>query len=307
MKVVLELQDQPSNIKKVTVRHDIVIGRGADCNLRLSAPQVSRRHCFLRVNGDGASLTDLDSSNGTWMNGKKLSSSKRYNIEDGAMLAVGPVKFVARVLSEVAAGEKLEVQLQDDRIEAELSMPADGLSGDMDAEATVSDLMPDDDHSNMDFALEQGGVAAAEDDPTTDYVATDSADGSSFNGVADIDAPDVVDDDDEILDALPADDPDVAAADVIEADEVVVMDHDDDLVEVVDDVVEVVDDDVEVIGDDEILVVDDDQVVLADEEEVLVVEDDEIVEVAEEPAAAAPQDDSADEASELRDFLKGLD
>ena len=306
MKVVLELQDQPSNIKKVTVRHDIVIGRGADCNLRLSAPQVSRRHCFLRVNADGASLTDLDSSNGTWMNGKKLSSSKRYNIEDGALLAVGPVKFVARVQSEVPAGEKLEVQLQDERIEAELSSPGvDGLSSDMDAEATISDLMPEDDVGNMNFALEQGGVAAAEDDPTTDYVPTDSADGSSFSNVADIEAPDVIDDDDdEILDALPADDPDTSAAEVLEAEEVVVMNADDDLVEVV----EVIDDDVELIDDDEILVVEDDQVVLADEDdEVLVVDEDEIIEVAEESSTNDAPEDSADEANELRDFLKGLD
>ena len=88
MKVVLELQDQPSNIKKVTVRHDIVIGRGTECNLRLSAPQVSRRHCFLRIGADGASIADLDSSNGTTLNDRKLTSGKRYAVPDLSLIHI---------------------------------------------------------------------------------------------------------------------------------------------------------------------------------------------------------------------------
>lgn len=103
MKVVLELQGQPANIRRVTVRHDIVIGRGSDCNLRLSAPQISRRHCFLRVSRNAASVTDLDSSNGTFLAGERLTSGTKYNLTDGDELALGPVTFVVRVMSEESA------------------------------------------------------------------------------------------------------------------------------------------------------------------------------------------------------------
>ncbi|MCA9063507.1 MAG: FHA domain-containing protein [Planctomycetaceae bacterium] len=101
MKIILELQDQPSNIRRITVRHDIVIGRGADCNLRLSAPQVSRRHCFIRVGKDGASITDLDSSNGTFLDGKRIQSGKRFELTDGSVLSLGPIRFRITLQPEV--------------------------------------------------------------------------------------------------------------------------------------------------------------------------------------------------------------
>lgn len=105
MKVVLELQDQPSNVRKVTVRHDIVIGRGADCNLRLSAPQISRRHCFLRVGRDEVSVTDLDSSNGTFVNGKRIPSGTRCQLANGSELSLGPIRFRIHIRDEAAAAD----------------------------------------------------------------------------------------------------------------------------------------------------------------------------------------------------------
>ncbi|MGV2336414.1 MAG UNVERIFIED_CONTAM: FHA domain-containing protein [Planctomycetaceae bacterium] len=107
MKIVLELLDQTSSVRKITVRHDIVIGRGSDCNLRLSAPQVSRRHCFLRISRDGVSITDLESSNGTWVNGNRLPSSVRHDLTDGAQISLGPVRFVVHVRPEVVPGSIL--------------------------------------------------------------------------------------------------------------------------------------------------------------------------------------------------------
>ncbi len=179
MKVVLELQDQPSNIKKVTIRHDIVIGRGADCNLRLSAPQVSRRHCFLRIGTDGAFVSDLDSSNGTFLNGTRISSGQRYELEDGAILAVGPVKFVTRVLSEVTAGEILHVNIGDERIEAEHSNIAS--SGPVNFAATSSSSgRPASDDSAMNFAIEHAGLSAKGDEPTADYVSPDPGTSNLF-------------------------------------------------------------------------------------------------------------------------------
>ena len=105
MKIVLELLDQTSSVRKITVRHDIVIGRGSECNLRLSAPQVSRRHCFLRVGRDGISITDLDSSNGTWVNGARIPPGTRKELADGAQLSLGPVRFLLHVRPEARAND----------------------------------------------------------------------------------------------------------------------------------------------------------------------------------------------------------
>ncbi len=116
MKVVLELQDQMSNVRKITVRHDIVIGRGADCNLRLSAPQISRRHCFLRVGRDGVSVTDLDSSNGTWVDGRRIDSGVRYDIQDGNFLSLGPIRFLVHVRAEAVSSDLLTTGVLNEEI-----------------------------------------------------------------------------------------------------------------------------------------------------------------------------------------------
>ncbi len=108
MKVVLELQEQLANVRRVTVRHDIVIGRGSDCNLRLSAPQMSRRHCFLRVGRDGVSVTDLDSSNGTYVDNKRIKSGERVELKTGSILTLGPVNFIVHLKEDSGSTTKSE-------------------------------------------------------------------------------------------------------------------------------------------------------------------------------------------------------
>ncbi|MAW60231.1 MAG: hypothetical protein CMJ94_05275 [Planctomycetes bacterium] len=50
----------------------ILVGRGQDCQLRLEDPLASRQHCRIeRLDGD-IFVVDLDSANGTWMNGEKV-------------------------------------------------------------------------------------------------------------------------------------------------------------------------------------------------------------------------------------------
>lgn len=123
MKVVLELQDQPSNVRRITVRHDIVIGRGSDCNLRLSAPQISRRHCFLRVGREGVSVTDLDSSNGTYLDGKRLKAGKREEIANGASLSLGPIRFIVHVRDEAVSADVLKPAPLKDAVESPPKSP----------------------------------------------------------------------------------------------------------------------------------------------------------------------------------------
>ncbi|MEZ6041935.1 MAG: FHA domain-containing protein [Planctomycetaceae bacterium] len=97
MKVVLELLGNSGSVKKVTIRHDIVIGRGSECNLKLVAPLISRRHCTLRFKETSASVTDLGSSNGTYLNGHKLEPNQKYKLKEGMELSIGGVKFLVKV------------------------------------------------------------------------------------------------------------------------------------------------------------------------------------------------------------------
>lgn len=165
MKVILELQDHPSNVRKVTVRHDIVIGRGADCNLRLSAPQISRRHCFLRVGRDGVSVTDLDSSNGTFVDGKRITGGVRFDLVDGALLALGPVQFLIHIRDQVGvdvSAEGAQSQVHGQRA-GSTSQEQSNAAGASVLGRNISAVS-----RPLDFSVEQGGEAASSNEPTAD-------------------------------------------------------------------------------------------------------------------------------------------
>ena len=191
MKVVLELHGQRSNVQRVIVRHDIVIGRSSDCNLCISAPQVSRRHCFLRVGTDAVAVTDLDSINGTWLNGERTVPGKRYFVDDGMTIAVGPIRFVARISEDVPVIEMVQDDNRQDSVVPvtpiyESAIPPNpSESGSMDFSVWSTQSLPDEDKETADYVAsgeELGVVEPIEvveaiewpdgDKETADYVAS---------------------------------------------------------------------------------------------------------------------------------------
>jgi DNA-binding NtrC family response regulator len=66
-----------------------VIGRSAEADLVLPNPSVSRRHARLTIDPAEALLEDLDSQNGTCVNGRRIGAPAR--LEPGDVIAVGAV------------------------------------------------------------------------------------------------------------------------------------------------------------------------------------------------------------------------
>ena len=50
----------------------LTVGRGPDCNLRFDSPGLSRTHARLIPTDTGVQIEDLGSSNGTFLNGKRI-------------------------------------------------------------------------------------------------------------------------------------------------------------------------------------------------------------------------------------------
>jgi hypothetical protein len=78
------------------VRHEIdkrrvVLGRSKDCDLQLVDPNVSRRHAELRQEGSAYWLIDLDSTNGSQVNGRRTARAK---LESGDTITVGSTNLV---------------------------------------------------------------------------------------------------------------------------------------------------------------------------------------------------------------------
>lgn len=77
-----------------------VLGRSPYCTIVLSNGLASRRHCLLTHEGDKLTIQDLGSSNGTTVNGQRISAA--------SSLSVGDVILVGTDLLEVVAGERHE-------------------------------------------------------------------------------------------------------------------------------------------------------------------------------------------------------
>lgn len=63
-----------------------VVGRGADADLRLPDTGVSRAHAEIRMNGSEVRVVDLDSTNGTSVNGQRV---RDVGLSDGDRLDIG--------------------------------------------------------------------------------------------------------------------------------------------------------------------------------------------------------------------------
>jgi hypothetical protein len=68
-----------------------MLGRSKDCDVQVHDANVSRRHAELRREGQSWWLVDLDSTNGTELNGKRV---QRAKLEDGDTITLGAMKLV---------------------------------------------------------------------------------------------------------------------------------------------------------------------------------------------------------------------
>jgi pSer/pThr/pTyr-binding forkhead associated (FHA) protein len=59
---------------------------------------------MVRAAGTGYEVVDLNSSNGTWVNGQRLVPNKPYDLPNGAVLQLGRLKLIASYLQVPVAG-----------------------------------------------------------------------------------------------------------------------------------------------------------------------------------------------------------
>src|SRR5690349_422817 len=69
---------------------EIVIGRGADCDIQVDRDSVSRRHAKVERAGQGWRVVDLGSTNGTYVNDNPVSER---TLDDGDLVKIGNAIF----------------------------------------------------------------------------------------------------------------------------------------------------------------------------------------------------------------------
>jgi hypothetical protein len=71
----------------------IQIGRIADSDIVLPDPNVSRAHARVEHKGDAYIITDLDSTNGTWVNEQRVTSAHLF---ENDIIRLGSTRFIFR-------------------------------------------------------------------------------------------------------------------------------------------------------------------------------------------------------------------
>ncbi|MBN1942076.1 MAG: FHA domain-containing protein [Phycisphaerae bacterium] len=71
-----------------------VLGRGAECDLRIPLESCSRKQCQLIIEGEVLRLKDLGSSNGTFVNNARINETV---LSPGDKLTIGPITMTVQI------------------------------------------------------------------------------------------------------------------------------------------------------------------------------------------------------------------
>ena len=97
----------------ITLTAETSIGRGSSNNVAISDPSLSRRHCLITGAEAGFTLTDLESSNGAYVNGVPV---RERLLEHGDQIALGDSVFLFLSRDGEAPPLARPVRLSDDEL-----------------------------------------------------------------------------------------------------------------------------------------------------------------------------------------------
>lgn len=99
----LVVKDGPLEGRRVEIGAELVVGREGAA-LTLPDLEVSRRHAVLRTDDGAVWLEDLESANGTWVNGRRIAA--RTQLADGDLVKLGHTTVRVELTAPQAAPEE---------------------------------------------------------------------------------------------------------------------------------------------------------------------------------------------------------
>jgi pSer/pThr/pTyr-binding forkhead associated (FHA) protein len=89
---------------------ELIAGRNPECAIRLADTQASRRHFSLRSTPTGWQISDLGSSNGTFVNERRLPPGAQPILAPGDRIRAGAATFVVQEARSVAPDRPRQVE-----------------------------------------------------------------------------------------------------------------------------------------------------------------------------------------------------
>jgi len=143
-----------------------LIGRKEDCDLRIPLSEISRKHAVIIVDEKTVTLRDLGSSNGTYVNNKRMAEQE---LGAGDHVVVGPVVFTVQI-----NGEPADVRPVHTRLEARTTVGGAQVASSGSQPAASSDADAEDIFSDDDDPISALEALAASDDTAALDVNEDS-------------------------------------------------------------------------------------------------------------------------------------
>jgi pSer/pThr/pTyr-binding forkhead associated (FHA) protein len=157
----------------------LLIGRADECDVRPLGEEVSRRHCLLEAEGDSLAVKDLDSRNGTFVNGSRI--AERLTLADGDIVRVGPLELRVSCDRPVAARPSVD----GDDVSRWL-MADDDPAGISDTTRTIRVVGANEEVPGTEEPTDESGGSAPA--PAADPVVAEAADKSSSGAVSAIES-----------------------------------------------------------------------------------------------------------------------
>ncbi len=146
----------------VAVREGSTIGREAGCDVRIDDVTVGRRHAVVHIAGGGVTLEDLNSANGTRVDGRTVRGT--VPLSDGVAIEVGTAP------AQLAFSEGATIGPTPIRLSAEGASHSDSVAVDASAEATVAQVTRElarfvsvPDHELLVYRIDDGALLHPDD------------------------------------------------------------------------------------------------------------------------------------------------
>jgi pSer/pThr/pTyr-binding forkhead associated (FHA) protein len=128
--------------KTIPLKHSpFIIGRHKNCQLCAASMEISRQHCAIEVAGSGLKIKDLGSTNGTYVNNRKLDGE--HTLHDNDLLQIGPLSLVVRLESAPVTADTQPgvIVTGDTQPGVDQPTPIPGLLGDGDEDSAATLLL----------------------------------------------------------------------------------------------------------------------------------------------------------------------
>ena len=120
----------------VELKDTFLVGRKDDCDLVITEGQPSRNHARFSIEAEGVTLTDLESSNGTFVNGSRIKGGQR--LKNGDELAFDTARFQFVIEGEPADDGGATVIRSIADLERTMIRPAADLQKELEAAAKAA-------------------------------------------------------------------------------------------------------------------------------------------------------------------------